>query len=185
VKIMVGSGASVRWVTVILVAGLAGSALAGPPVGFGYRNINAADVPKLKFAHYFTPNDRHHSADFEWTFSEKSFNIAAGKGSIPAHLLEKFTGGAAANSITGAWSLKSEGAGVRLAFTDLKVDGKSAPNKAVELPIYPTAPTVFRIGEPQHVFGLTLRPAKPKENAKPAEGKKDTPPSRPAGPARG
>jgi hypothetical protein len=117
-----------------------------------YSPVTEADVVKLQFNHYFTPDNKGHDPDFEWTFTEKEFVLKKGKGAIPKDLLEKLLPkDVTADEIRGKWKLEAENG--KLVFSDIKAAEKEG-NKDVKFRIYRTAPTVIRIGEPQYVFGV-------------------------------
>jgi hypothetical protein len=113
--------------------------------------VAEGDLPKLKLNHYFTPDKKNHTADFEWTFTKTDFTIKKGTGPIPAHLIEKLLPeGVTGDTITGKWKLKDG----KLELTEIRV-GEKAGKKDVSLPIFKTAPTVVRICDPdQFVFGV-------------------------------
>lgn len=118
-----------------------------------FSPVSEADVVALSLNHYFTPDDKSHEADFEWTFTKTDFVVKKGKGAIPADIIEKLLSkGATANEIRGKWKLADKG-GRRLVLTEIKA-GDLAGSKEVNLSIYKTAPSVVRIGEPQYVFGI-------------------------------
>ena len=118
-----------------------------------YSPVTDEEVMALRLNHYFTPDDKGHEPDFEWTFAMGEFVMKKGKGAIPAWLREKLVAkGAAADEIRGKWKIESK-EGQQLVLTEIKAGGKVGM-KEVRLPIYKTAPTVVRIGEVQHGFGI-------------------------------
>lgn len=120
-----------------------------------YSPVAKADLPAMKFAYYFDVNDKHHEADFTWTFTTDKFKIASKKGPVAAEILKKIKATAKApKTIEGKWFLEtSPQGGTTLSLTDMRVDDMPFSGKAT-YNIYRTAPTVIRIGEPQYVFGL-------------------------------
>ena len=116
-----------------------------------YAPVTADDVPTLQLNHYFTGAKKGgRTADFEWTFTKDGFTIKKGKAAIPADLLAKLLPEkATADEITGKWKVDAG----RLVLTDIRA-GETKGKESVELPIYRTAPTVVRVGEPQYVFGV-------------------------------
>ncbi|HVJ80980.1 MAG TPA: TlpA disulfide reductase family protein [Planctomycetia bacterium] len=130
---------------------LVGAVVAGPPkLGTGYSPVVATDLERCVLNHYFTPERSYSLADFEWKFSAAGFVIASGAAPVPKHLVDLLVGeGKAASKIEGKWKLTGRGG---LVLFDLAVDGakKELPEKT--LAVYRTAPTVVRIGDPQHVF---------------------------------
>jgi hypothetical protein len=116
-----------------------------------YSPVSEENVMALQFNHYFTPDDKGHEPDFEWTFTMGEFAIKKGKGAIPADLQKKlFAEGA--EEIRGKWKLDGKG-GQHLVLSEIRA-GDKVKMKEVRLPIYKTAPTVVRIGEPQYVFAI-------------------------------
>ncbi len=133
-----------------------------------YAPVTDADVGALKLNHYFSADRKSHEPDFEWSFTKSDFVIKKGAGKIPSDLLSKLLGDwDAADEIRGKWKL-TEGKGPKeLVFTEIKV-GAQFGMKEARLPIYRTAPTVIRIGEPQYVFARDpAGPAAGKETEKP------------------
>lgn len=115
--------------------------------------VSEADIPTLKLNHYFTPDKKHHDADFEWTFTKTSFTIKKGKSAIPKHIASKLLPeGVTADEITGDWALK-EG---RLQFSKIKAADKDG-KKDVSLVVFKTAPTVVRVSDPDQVFFEVVR----------------------------
>lgn len=118
-----------------------------------YSPVSEANVVDLTLNHYFTPDKKSHTPDFEWTFTKTEFVLKKGKGAIPTDLVEKLLPkGATADEIRGQWKVVDK-EGQRLVLTEIKA-GDKAGNQNVSLSIYKTAPTVVRIGEPQYVFGI-------------------------------
>ena len=118
-----------------------------------YSPVTESDMAVLKLNHYFTPDDRPHEVDFQWTFTKTEFVIKKGTGAIPADLRRQLLPkGATADEIRGQWTLTEKG-DKRLLLSGIKA-GDQDGNKDVSLRIYKTAPTVVRIGEPQYVFGI-------------------------------
>src|SRR5262245_9411662 len=116
-----------------------------------YSAVTDADVVALKLNHYFSADNKSHTPDFEWSFTKTEFVVKKGKGPIPADLLQKLLpANTTADEIRGTWKLGAKD-GQRLVLTDIKADDK-AGKKDASFPIYRTAPTVVRIGEPQYVF---------------------------------
>ena len=130
---------------------LLGAVVAGPPTpGTGYSPVVAADLERCVLNHYFTPTRNGVAADFEWKFSADGFTMAKGVVPVPKHLVDLIVGeGKSAAKIEGKWKL---GASRELVLFDFSVDGSKQDLPEKTLPIYRTAPTVVRIGEPQHVF---------------------------------
>ena len=127
-------------------------ALAGAANGQGkFTPVTAEDVPTLKLNHYFTTDKKGgRTADFEWSFTKGTFTIKKGKTGIPADLIGKLLPEkATADEITGKWTVEAG----QLVLTDIKA-GDAKGKESVKLPIYRTAPTVIRIGEPQYVFAI-------------------------------
>lgn len=129
--------------------------------GFDYAKVTAEDMLALQFNHYFSVDRKGHEADFEWSFTQKGFAMKEAKGPIADYLTKTLALDAEkVKRVEGKWKLvtKSNG-GQAIVFTDIKADGKPVANE-VEMSIYRTAPTVIRIGEPQHVFArMPLQPA--------------------------
>jgi hypothetical protein len=120
-----------------------------------YAPVTAADVVALKLNHYFTPDNQAHQPDFEWTFTETEFALKKKQGDLPADLLRRMLPDSqTAAEIRGKWKLVDRN-GLHLVLTEIKA-GDRTGNKAAFFPIYKTAPTVVRIGEPQYVFGIGL-----------------------------
>jgi hypothetical protein len=134
-------------VAVLFLLCTAGSALAQGP----YTPVSEEEMTKLKLNHYFTPDKKGLQPDFEWTFTKGEFLIKKGKAAIPADLRKKLLAGDA-EEIRGEWKLEEKD-GRKLVLSDIKV-GNKTQMKEVRLPIYKTAPTVVRIGEPQYVFAI-------------------------------
>ncbi|MFN0055913.1 MAG: hypothetical protein ACKV0T_27530 [Planctomycetales bacterium] len=115
--------------------------------------VTDGDVLGLSLNHYFSADKKHHPADFEWTFTETTFLLRKGDGPIPVDLQAKLLPkGAAADEIRGRWKL-DEKDGPALVLTKIQAGDKEG-RPEVRLPIYRTAPTVIRIGEPQYVFAF-------------------------------
>ncbi len=122
-------------------------AFANPAKAQGNFAVTEADIPRLKLNHYFTPDKKSHDADFEWTFTKTSFTIKKGTGPIPAHVVSKLLPeGATADEITGDWTLK-EG---QLHLSKIRAGGKDG-KKQVALPVFKTAPSVVRLGDPDQL----------------------------------
>lgn len=119
-----------------------------------YTPLTDDEVTGLRFNHYFTADKRHHAADFLWKFTKGEFVIQKGKGAVPAELCKKLSVPGDAVQISGKWRLAGE-SGQELVLSEIAVGGKVKMH-SVRLPIYKTAPTVVRIGEPQYVFALGL-----------------------------
>ncbi|MEI8383178.1 MAG: hypothetical protein WCJ09_23875 [Planctomycetota bacterium] len=118
-----------------------------------YSPVSEANVVDLTLNHYFTPDEKSHAPDFEWTFTKTDFVVKKGKGAIPSDIIEKLLSkGATADEIRGKWKLADKG-GQQLVLTEIKA-GDKAGGKEVKIRIYKTAPSVVRIGEPQYVFGI-------------------------------
>ncbi len=117
-----------------------------------YGPVTAKAVRNLSFNHYFTPDKKSHTADFQWVFTETDFVIASGKGPIPAPLLEQLVGEKIeADEVSGQWKLNRDGSEVVLSQISV---GPVRYKKSVTFAIYKTAPTVVRIGDPQFVFSV-------------------------------
>ena len=116
-----------------------------------YAPVTADDLPQLKLNHYFTTEKMSgRPADFDWTFTRDTFTIKKGKAPIPADLLGKLLPEkATAEEITGKWKLDDG----HLVLTDIKA-GDVKGKESVKLPIYRTAPTVVRVGDPQYAFAV-------------------------------
>lgn len=116
-----------------------------------YREVTENDVVAMKLNHYFTADRKAHDPDFVWTFTPGEFVLKDGTGTIPAYLHDTILPrGRAAREIKGSWKLKDG----RLVLTGMKADGRNVVDDA-SFPIYRTAPTVIRVGDVQHVFGLS------------------------------
>ncbi|MFO0843853.1 MAG: hypothetical protein U0797_15895 [Gemmataceae bacterium] len=120
-----------------------------------YADVTDADVVALKLNHYHRAKGPGREADFEFSFNKKKeFVIRKGKGPIPADLISKLLpAGTKAEEIRGKWKLEGK-SGQRLVLSDIKA-GNTDGKKDVSLPIYRTAPTVVRVGEPQYVFAVS------------------------------
>ncbi|MEY2613501.1 MAG: hypothetical protein RL069_2313 [Planctomycetota bacterium] len=143
------------WLFVLAVVISSLQFVALTPVGAQgqYSPVSEANIVDLTLNHYFTPDKKSHTPDFEWTFTKREFVLKKGKGAIPADLVEKLLPkGATADEIRGQWKLADK-EGQRLVLTEIKA-GDKGRNKEVSLSIYKTAPGVVRIGEPQYVFGI-------------------------------
>jgi hypothetical protein len=121
-----------------------------------YREVTAEDVLALKLNHYFTPDNKAHDPDFAWSFAKDEFVLKSAAGAIPADLVKRLLpAGSKAVEIRGKWQLANSR---QLVLTDIlatdKSGGEVLGNKDAKLPIYRTAPTVVRIGEPQYVFAV-------------------------------
>jgi len=150
----------VRGVAVVAVS-LA--AIEAPAQG-RYEPVTEDDVQLIKLNHYFSADKKHHDPDFEWTFTKGEFRIRKGMGEIPVDLRKLLLPeGVLAAEIRGKWKIDAEKS--QLVLTGIK-HGKQDGRKEVRLPIYRTAPTVIRIGDPQHVF--SVEPANPPTNPKTA-----------------
>lgn len=147
-----------RLQSIIAVASLL-LAAASPALAQGnYREVTAEDVAALQLNHYFTPDNKGHQPDFEWSFTKDGFVLKAAAGPIPADLAQRLLpAGTKAAEIRGRWKLIRE-SGVQLVLTEIVATDKAGEEvlgrKEIKLPIYRTAPTVIRIGEPQYVFGV-------------------------------
>ena len=118
-----------------------------------FSSVTDANVVDLKLNHYYTPDQKPHDTDFEWTFTNTEFVLKKGKGPIPSDLMMKLLPEEmATDEIRGLWKLEG-GDGQRLVLTKIKAGDKIGKDN-VSLRIYKTAPTVVRIGEPQYVFGV-------------------------------
>jgi hypothetical protein len=120
-----------------------------------YREVTSEDVLALKLNHYFTADNKSHQADFAWSFTKDEFVLKSAAGAIPTDLVKRLLpAGSKADEIHGKW--KPDGR--QLVLTDIlatdKSGGEVLGNKEAKLPIYRTAPTVVRIGEPQYVFAV-------------------------------
>ncbi|MBX7104703.1 MAG: hypothetical protein K1X57_11520 [Gemmataceae bacterium] len=113
--------------------------------------VTADQVVRLRLDHYDAGDRKSHAADFEWTFSKEEFVIKKGKGAIPADLLKKLLHTEAADEIRGKWALDK--GGQTLVFTQIKA-GQTAGKKEVRMAIVHTGVGVFRLGDPEYVFGL-------------------------------
>lgn len=116
-----------------------------------YDKMTDADVTALHLNHYFTADNKAHTADFDWTFTNGEFVIKQGNGKIPAFLIGKLLPkGETASEIRGKWRLDDKSRS-QLILSSIKADGKEIAKEA-SLVIYRTAPTIVRIGDVQHVF---------------------------------
>ncbi|MBI3860781.1 MAG: hypothetical protein HY290_02675 [Planctomycetia bacterium] len=144
-----------RFVFVVYASLIAGAATPQHINAQGtYTPVTEADVLAIKLIHYFSADRKHHTGDFEWSFTKTEFVVRKGKGAIPADLLDKLlVNKAGADEIQGKWKLAEAagGKGKELVFTAIKAGAQNG-RKEARLPIYRTAPTVIRIGEPQYVF---------------------------------
>lgn len=139
-----------------LIAALALGSITAPGTPLhaqgAYAPVTEADVREMKLNHYFSADKRSHEPDFEWRFFPEEFVLKSARGPIPKDLLEKLLlNGAAGEEIRGKWRLDSKRGD--LVLTDLKAGNKAA-RMNVAFPIYRTAPTVIRVGQPQYVFAL-------------------------------
>lgn len=117
-----------------------------------YAPVTNDDVVTMKLNHYFTKAKKHHERDFEWTFADTGFVIKPATGAIPEDLVEKLLPeGTEPKEITGKWSIDSKTG--EIVFTDIQA-GDFAGREDVRCPLYRTAPTVIRLGDPQYVFAL-------------------------------
>ncbi len=115
--------------------------------------IAETDIPKLKLNHYFTPDNKSHEPDFEWTFTKTGFTIKKGKGAIPAHLTKMLLPeGVVAEEITGNWTLKDG----ELKLTHIKAGDKEI-KKDVNLGIFSTAVGLVRICDPEQFVFWVVR----------------------------
>lgn len=118
------------------------------PGASSVREVVESTVLKLRLNHYYTSDKQFRQADFTWTFSDSGFSITEGTGAISHDLivllLDEYR---PVKRLEGAWELKQG----QLRLSLLKCDGADVDKEAM-LPIYHTAPTVVRIGDPQHVF---------------------------------
>ncbi len=125
---------------------LAGNALAQGD----YAPVVKTDLVGAKFNHYYGPNDKAViPPDFSWSFTATNLVIAAGKGPIPADLIDQLAPGVKeVKHLEADWKLEAG----RLVVSSIKVDGK--PTRTIaKLPVGRTAPTtVIRIGARQYVF---------------------------------
>ena len=89
--------------------------------------VTEEDVAALSLNHYFTPDRKYHSVDFEWTFTPTEFVLAKGAGAIPADLMTRLLPpGMTADEIRGTWKLaqaKGE-TGPRLVLSGIKAGGR-------------------------------------------------------------
>lgn len=117
-----------------------------------YTPVTDENILALKLNHYFTPDQKSHDADFQWSFTKDEFILKKGKGPIPKDLLQKLIDPEESpDEITGKWKLDEKNN--KLILTEIKF-GKKAGKKECTLTIYKTAPSVIRIGEPQYVFAI-------------------------------
>jgi hypothetical protein len=123
-----------------------------------YDEVTAEDVVQLELNHYFTPDNKGHQPDFEWSFTKDEFVIKGAAGAIPADLVPRLLpAGTKAAEIRGKWKL-TRTSGVQLVLTEIVGTDRAGEEvlgqKETKFPIYRTAPTVIRVGQPQYVFGL-------------------------------
>lgn len=117
-----------------------------------YAPVTNDDVVTMKLHHYFNKDKKSRERDFEWTFADTGFVIKPGSGAIPEDLVEKLLPeGTEAKEITGKWSIDSKTG--EIVFTEIRA-GDFAGRENVRCPLYRTAPTVIRLGDPQYVFAL-------------------------------
>jgi hypothetical protein len=115
----------------------------------GNFDVRAEHIAGMTLDHYYTADNKHHAAEFSWTFTKNGFTIKKGKASIPAHITDELLGaGLTADEIAGQWKL----ADGKLELTAIKAGDKAGKEK-VSLTVFRTAPTVVRVNVPsQHVF---------------------------------
>src|SRR5262245_22990602 len=140
----------------VLIAGLL-TATADGLRAQPYPAVTDDDVPALKFNHYFTPDNKYHQPDFEWSFTKTEFVIKKGKGAIPDDLLKKLLpDGATADEIRGKWKLEGKD-GPKLVLSEIKAGDKPG-REVVRLVIFRSAPTGVCVGWPQYGFVVERRP---------------------------
>lgn len=143
---------------------LAAAMMAAPVLARGqYHEVTPEDVISMRLNHYSTPDKKGRLADFEWLFFKADFVIKRGEGPIPKDLSTRLAPGIeVVDEIKGKWRLKDG----KLELTDVKV-GKAA-GKSLSLPIYRTAPTVIRVGDPQYVFAANTSGSRPRRGRAPS-----------------
>ena len=112
--------------------------------------VGEADIVAMQLMHYYSPDNKFHEVDFEWSFKKGTFTLKKGKAEIPADLQKKLLpDGKTAEEIEGKWSLKDG----KLVLSEIKA-GSTEGRKDVSMEVYKTAPTVVRIGygAPQYAF---------------------------------
>jgi hypothetical protein len=124
-----------------------------------YAPVVEADVISMKLNHYFGSDKKSLDSGFKWEFIKSEFVVRKDTGKIPADLWEKLLGAStSADEIRGRWKLDSKAG--QLVLSDIRA-GDQRGKKEVRLPIYRTAPTVIRVGDPQYVFAVGARPSRP------------------------
>lgn len=125
-----------------------------------YKPITKEEIPRLELAYYYTPDKDYRKPDFAWKFREGKFALAAEESQVPEELMQRLLGkNVTPGKVRGRWELIDDN-GMKLVLFSIVADGHKIKRKVI-LPIYRTAPTVIRIGNPQLVF--TVRPPEEKK----------------------
>jgi hypothetical protein len=125
----------------------------GRGFALGADGLTADEVPELRLNHYFTPDNRPHDPEFDWTFTKTGFTIKRGEGAIPENLARALLPeGVVADEIRGKWAINAERG--TLDLTEIKA-GKATGKAGVKLRVMMTGGTVVRLCVPeQFVFGI-------------------------------
>jgi hypothetical protein len=124
---------------------------AGPLAAQGNFDVKDEHIAGMTLNHYFTADNKHHTADFSWAFTKDGFTVKKAKAAIPAHVTDQLLGaGVTADEITGKWKL----ADGKLELTGIKAGDKAGKEK-VSLTVFRTAPTVVRVNAPSQLVFVT------------------------------